>query len=226
MVHQMDVVTAFLNGTLKKEIYMEQPPGYIKKGEEYLVCKLKKSIDGLKQSPRCWNKVFNEYMKSISNVQCAADPCVFVRTEGIEITIIAVHVDDLIIAKNPETMKTTKIVWQSRFKMKDLRKFTTVCGSTSSTMKCVNGCTKGQSLLERYGLSEAKSSSTPADIDVKLVKDDGAGKFADPVYYQSMVWSLLYAAIGTRPNIAQAVGAVSKFNTCPTETHLMYFSLS
>ncbi|KAL5493965.1 hypothetical protein EMCRGX_G015218 [Ephydatia muelleri] len=61
MVHQMDVVTAFLNGTLNK-IYMEQPPGYIKKGEEYLVCKLKKSIDGLKQSPRCWNKVFNEYM--------------------------------------------------------------------------------------------------------------------------------------------------------------------
>eukprot|EP00731_Ephydatia_muelleri_P035060 Em0094g10a len=58
---EMDVVTAFLNGTLNK-IYMEQPPGYIKKGEEYLVCKLKKSIDGLKQSPRCWNKVFNEYM--------------------------------------------------------------------------------------------------------------------------------------------------------------------
>ena len=73
---------------------MEQPPGYIKKGKEYLVCKLKKSIYGLKQSPRCWNKVFNEYMKSISYEQCAADPCVFVRTEGIEITIIAVHVDD------------------------------------------------------------------------------------------------------------------------------------
>ena len=141
MIHQMDVVTAFLNGTLDEEIYMEQPPGYIKKGEEYLVGKLKKSIDGLKQSPRCWNKVFNEYMKSISYEQCAADPCVFVRTEGIEITIIAVHVDDLIIiAKNPETMKRTKIVWQSRFKMKDLRKFTTVCGST---MNGVNGCTKG-----------------------------------------------------------------------------------
>ena len=101
MVHQMDVVTAFLNGTLDKEIYMKQPPGYIKIREEHLVCKLRKSIYGLKRSPRCWNKVFNEHMKSISYEQCAADHCVFVRSEGTEITISAVYVDDLIIiAKN------------------------------------------------------------------------------------------------------------------------------
>ena len=66
-----------------------------------------------------------------------------------------------------------------------------------------------QSLLERYRLSEGKSSSTPADINVKLVKDDGAAKLADPVCYQSMVGSLLHAAIATRPDIAQAVGGLS-----------------
>lgn len=70
-----------------------------------------------------------------------------------------------------------------------------------------------------YHVSEAKSSSTPADINVKLLKDDGAGKLADPVCDQSM-GSLLYAAIATRPYIAQAVEAVSKFNSFPTETHL------
>ena len=58
MIHQMDVVTAFLNGTLHEEIYMEQPPGYINSGEENLVCKLKRSIYGLKQSSRCWNVAF------------------------------------------------------------------------------------------------------------------------------------------------------------------------
>ena len=77
-----------------------------------------------------------------------------------------------------------------------------------------------QSLLERYGLSQAKTSTTPADINVKLVKDDGMSKPVDPVFYQSMVGSLLYAAIATRPDISQAVGAVSKFNSCPTEAHL------
>ena len=77
-----------------------------------------------------------------------------------------------------------------------------------------------QSLLERYGLSQAKTATTPADIIVKLVKNDGVSKPVNPVNYQSMVGSLLYAAITTRPDIAQAVGAVSKFNSCPTEAHL------
>ena len=76
------------------------------------------------------------------------------------------------------------------------------------------------SLLDRYGLSQAKTSPTPADTNVKLVNDDGISKPVDPVKYQSMVGSLLYAAIATRPDIAQALGAVSKYNFCPTESHL------
>ena len=55
LLHQMDVTTAFLNGTLEEEVYMKQPEGFATKGKEHLVCTLKKSIYGLKQSPRCWN---------------------------------------------------------------------------------------------------------------------------------------------------------------------------
>ena len=109
IVHQMDVVTVFLNGTLDEEIYMEQPPGYIEKGEEHLVCKLKRSLYGLKQSSRCWSTVFKEYMESINFKPCTADPCIFVTGEGADLTIIAVYVDDLIaITKTPETMKKIK----------------------------------------------------------------------------------------------------------------------
>lgn len=75
-------------------------------------------------------------------------------------------------------------------------------------------------MLKRYGLSDANSVSTPADLSVKLVKDDGVSKAVDQINYQSMVGSLLYAAMATRPDIAQAVGAVSKFNAKPTEAHL------
>ena len=60
----MDVVTVFLNGAINEEIYMEQPPGYIKKGEKDLVCKLNRSIYGLKQSSRCWNTVFKGQLQS------------------------------------------------------------------------------------------------------------------------------------------------------------------
>ena len=76
------------------------------------------------------------------------------------------------------------------------------------------------SLLERYGLSQAKLSTTPADTIVNLVKNNGVSKLVDPICYQLMVGSLLYVAIATRPDIAQAVGAVSKLNSCPTEAHL------
>ena len=75
-------------------------------------------------------------------------------------------------------------------------------------------------LIEKYGLSEAKTVPTPADPSSKLKKDDGTSKDVDPNEYQSMVGSLLYAAIATRPDIAQAVGVVSKFNSKPSQAHL------
>ena len=76
LIHQMDVVTAFLNGKLEEEIYMEQPDGYVHPGKEHLVCKLQKSLYGLKQSPRCWNTAFREFMEQIHFKQSAADPCI------------------------------------------------------------------------------------------------------------------------------------------------------
>jgi hypothetical protein len=72
LVHQMDVVTAFLNGDLKEEIYMK---GYEIPGRERQVCKLKKSIYGLKQSPRCWNEKLSRHLKQLGYTQCVADPC-------------------------------------------------------------------------------------------------------------------------------------------------------
>ena len=95
-IHQMDVVTAFLNGDLKEEIYMQQPSGYTQPGKEELVCKLKKSLYGLKQSPRCWNEKLCEHLKSLGFKESAADPCVFIRQKE-ELQIIAVYVDDLIL---------------------------------------------------------------------------------------------------------------------------------
>ena len=75
-------------------------------------------------------------------------------------------------------------------------------------------------LLEKYGLTEANTVSTPMDPNVKLVKDDCYSKKVDPVSYQSMVGSLLHVSKATRPDIAHAVGIVSKFNAKPTEAHL------
>ena len=225
LLHQMDVVTAFLNGKLDEEIYMQQPKGYIRFGEEHLVCKLKKSLYGLKQSPRCWNKVFQEYLESIGFKQNTADPCVFCRTVGT-MAVIAVYVDDLILSiKTSQEMQEAKESLQARFKMKDMGKLHYCLGISieqEEDEKCVWIHQKQYilSIIEKYGLTDAKTSPTPADLSVKLEKDDGFSKEVDPIAYQSMVGSLLYAAIATRPDISYAVGVVSKFNSKPTEAHL------
>ena len=221
----MDVVTTFLNGDLPEELYMCQPEGCVMKGKENLVCKLKKSIYGLKQSSWCWNAVFSEYMISLQFQQSTADPCVFVRNSD-SIAIVAVYIDNLIvIAETQKGMEKIKQALTLKFKMKDLGKLHFCLGVhiTYDEEKGILLMHQKQyitKILEKYQMTEAKTVSTPASIDVKLQKDDGSSKGVDAINYQSMVGSLLYAAVATRPDIAQAVGAVSKFSANPTVAHL------
>ena len=204
LVHQMDVVTAFLNGTLEEEIYMEQPSHYVEKGKEKLVCKLNKSLYGLKQSPRCWNAVFTEYMEQAGFVQSSADSCVFVQTEEDDLTIVAVYVDNLIIlTKTPEKMKEVKQSLEGRFKMGKLHYCLGISIDHNEDGKCIRMHQKQyiQAMLEKFGLTQANAALTPADVNVILKKDDETSKPVDSIQYQSLVGSLLYCAIGTRPEV-------------------------
>lgn len=97
LIHQLDMVIAFLNGELNEEIHLQQPDGYALPTKEHLVCKLKKLLYGLKQlSPRCWNKAFQVYIELIGFSQSVADPCVYIQSIHV-MTMIAVYVDDLIL---------------------------------------------------------------------------------------------------------------------------------
>jgi len=119
LLHQMDVTTAFLNGTLEEEVYMKQPAGFVTKGKEHLVCKLNKSIYGLKQSPRCWNAALHDHLRKIGFSQSTSDPCIY-TTEG-ETVIIAVYVDDIILAAGSEQrMIEVKKAIADHFQVKDM----------------------------------------------------------------------------------------------------------
>ena len=93
-MHQLDVATAFLNGELEEEVFMKQPEGFASKGQEHLVCKLNRSIYGLKQSPRCWNSALDNHLNKMDFTQTTSDPCLYIATEG-EMFVIAVYVDDI-----------------------------------------------------------------------------------------------------------------------------------
>ena len=222
IVHQMDVVTAFLNGKLDEEIYMQQPDGYQVSGKTNLVCKLKKSLYGLKQAPRCWNQELKQFMVEAGFAQSNADPCIFVRLDE-RTTIVAVYVDDLILITDAmEVMLETKWLLSKRFKMKDMNQLHYCLGvNIVYGQNCVwlHQQQYISLMLRKFGLEDANTVSTPTDCNVKLVKNDHVSKPTDQVEYQSMVGSLLYVAKGTRPDIAQAVGAVSKFCSNPTEAH-------
>lgn len=225
LIHQMDVETAFLNGKLDEVMYMRQPDGYVKQGEEHLVCKLNKSLYGLKQSPRCWNKVFHDHMEKTGFNRSTADPCVYIRNLD-KLTIVAVYVDDLIIlTETEEEIQEVKRSLSYQFKMKDMGRLHYCLGfniEQDEDNKCIKIHQKQYiaNMLMRYGLIEANTVTTPADPNVKLQKIDNESGKVDQVSYQSMVGSLLYAAVATRPDIAFAVGVVSKFNSEPTQTHL------
>jgi hypothetical protein len=108
-VEQMDVKTTFLHGDLEEEIYMKQPEGFFVKGKKELVCKLKKSLYGLKQSPRMWYKKFDTYMLGLGFTRSKEDHCVYFKLIGDHLIYLVLYVDDmLLIGNNKEIIQDVK----------------------------------------------------------------------------------------------------------------------
>ncbi len=97
-LHQLDITTAFLNGDLQEEVYMKQPEGFLADGQENLVCRLEKSIYGLKQSPRCWNQALDTKLKMMNFTPSKSDPCIYLSTTD-SLFILAVYVDDILVSR-------------------------------------------------------------------------------------------------------------------------------
>jgi hypothetical protein len=166
-------------------------------------------------------------MRSFNFTESAADSCIFVRPEESgDITMVVVYVDDLIIVtKTDEKMREIKQNLASSFKMKDLGKLHHCLGITVVQDKS-SGCLwlhQKQyilAMLGKFGISQAKTVSTPANPNVKLKINDGVSKSGNPTLYKFIVGNLLYAAVATRPDNSQEVEAVSKYCSNPNESHL------
>jgi hypothetical protein len=117
----MDVKTTFLHGDLEEEIYMKQPKGFLVKGKKELACKLKKSLYGLKQSPRMWYQKFDTYILGLGFVRSRADHCVYSKQVANHFIYVVLYVDDmLLVVNNMDVIKEVKSQLSSKFDMKDL----------------------------------------------------------------------------------------------------------
>ena len=124
----MDVKTAFLNGYIEKNIFMEQPKGF-ESGDSSKVCKLNRSIYGLKQTSRSWNHRFDEAIRSYDFIKNEDEPCVYKNVSGSQITFLVLYVDDILLIGNDVGMMTSMKVWLSKtFSMKDLGEATYILG--------------------------------------------------------------------------------------------------
>ena len=128
-LYQMDVKTAFLNGELDEEIYMDQPLGFESKGQERKVCKLKRSIYGLKQASRQWNIKFHQAIQRDGFTMMEEDHCVYLKRSSDGFVILSLYVDDILIAGNSKEMIDTTKKWlSSNFEMKDMGEASYVLG--------------------------------------------------------------------------------------------------
>ena len=220
VVHQMDVKTAYLHAPIECEIYIEQPEGYevaSKRGDK-LVCKLEKSLYGLKQSGRNWNKMLHDYLSEKQFVQNPADHCVYSKITEQEKVHMIIWVDDLIIAANDDdVLQSVKEMLKSKFRMKDLGKLTHFLGiDFEQSADCVkmSQCKYVQKILKRFDMSNCRARATPCEQ--KLDYSDDAEVMDDVKKYREAVGSLIYLATCTRPDLSFVVSKLSQYFTRPT----------
>ena len=121
-VEQLDVKTMFLHNNLKEEVYMQQLEGFVKKGKENLVCRLKKRLYGLKQDPRLWYQKCDSLITNHGYHKTHVDHCVFVKKfDGGDFLILLLYVDDmLIVGRDPKKIGSLKKALSKSFAMKDM----------------------------------------------------------------------------------------------------------
>ncbi|TFY78270.1 hypothetical protein EWM64_g5745 [Hericium alpestre] len=230
-LHQMDVKNAYLNGDLEEEIFMKQPPGFPTPGQEQKVCHLFKPIYGLKQAGRRWYKKLCAAFLDMGFARSSVDHSVFFRHgPNGEIAIVAVSVDDLAIAANSvDEMSHIKSALKLKFEMTDLGEIHWLLGLEIKRDRRGRTISMLQrayidTILSRFNLQDAKSLTTAIDPSFSLTTDQSPStpqQYDDMrnILYREAIGSLMYAAIGTRPDVSYAVTALSQFMQNPGHPH-------
>ncbi len=219
-IHQMDIVGAYLNGKLIEEIYMKQIPGYEDGSDKVLW--LRKTLYGLKQAGRVWNRRLHKALTELNYTRLYTDTCIYVHHQNGKLAIIAFHVDDSAIFAGADHMDTVKSELKLKFNTRNLRELNHFVGIkiTHDRVNRTISISQGQyirEILEWASMSESNTVSTPMAPKQDFTKFDGPW----PDYpYTTMIGSLMWAALCTCPDIAFVVNNLVQFNSSYGPEHI------
>jgi len=221
-IHQLDVKNAFLHGHLNEIVYCQQPPGFVDPARSDYVCLLQKSLYGLKQAPCAWYQRFATYIRQLGFVPSVSDTSLFVYKDGDRLAYLLLYVDDIVLTASLDSLLHNIIGrLHTEFAMTDLgalHHFLGISVTRSSVGLFLSQRQYALDLLQRAGMSDCHSTTTPVDCKSKLSASDGP-PVADPSEYRSIAGALQYLTL-TRPDLAYAVQQVCLFMHDPREPHL------
>lgn len=229
-IWQMDVKNAFLNGNLFEDVYMTQPEGFVHPENSGKVCKLLRSIYGLKQASRSWNLRFDETVKEFGFIKNEDEPCVYKKVSGSTMVFLVLYVDDILLIGNDiPTLQNVK-TWLSKcFSMKDLGEAAYVLGikiyrDRSKRLIALNQSTYINLILKRFCMEESKRGFLPMSHGITLSKTQCPNTNDErermrKIPYASAIGSIMYAMLCTRPDVSYALSITSRYQSDPGESH-------
>jgi hypothetical protein len=225
----LDVVAAFLYGDLKEELYMKQPEGFIIPGKERQVLRLRKALYGLKQASLSWWRALSKSLKKFGFKRIVSDAGIFVYREGKHRVIAVVYVDDiLLLGSSRDLVLAKKREFMAKWECRDLpvAEFLSMRIQIDKVNRTVtidqtSYCKKVLSkLFDKVADKDKRPARTPLPANYRPEPNSGEATPQLRRQYQSVIGSLLYLMIGTRPDIAYAVSKMAQYSANPSEDHL------
>jgi hypothetical protein len=221
-LYQMDVNSAFLNGPIKEEVYVEQPPGFEDSEYPNNIYKLSKALYGLKQALRAWYECLRHFLITNGLKVGKADPTLFTKTIAKDLFICQINVDNIIFGStNKSSCEEFSRIMIQKFEMSMMGELKYFLGFQIKQLQegtFISQTKYIQDILKNFGMINAKPIKTPMGTNGHLNLDTG-GKSVDQKVYRSMIGSLLYL-YDSRPDIMLSVCMCARLQANPKEVHL------
>ncbi|KAJ9538953.1 LOW QUALITY PROTEIN: hypothetical protein OSB04_031686 [Centaurea solstitialis] len=213
---------AFLYGTIDEEVYVSQPPGFEDPKYPDKVYKLRKALYGLHQAPRAWYDTLSSYLLENKFERGVIDKTLFIKRTKTDMLLVQIYVDDIIFGSTKDDMcKEFEELMHKKFKMSSMGELTFFLGLQVKQKPegiFINQSKYVASMLQKFGMNDAKPASTPMETHKHLTVDV-EGEEVDVHHYKSMIGSLMYLT-ASRPDIMFAVCVCARYQVRPKESHL------